>query len=100
LVQLKLLDGDGLSPLAIRRFDRAEIFAFAADDDGPELPGRGEALCVAGNGGGMGCHDLDRSTYVGGTVTSSFLARLTLTVSSPLADKLVIVGMSPIGTSR
>src|SRR5262245_22604135 len=25
--------GDGLSPLAIRRFDRAEIFAFATDDD-------------------------------------------------------------------
>jgi hypothetical protein len=27
------LDGDGLSTLAIRRFDRAHIFALAADDD-------------------------------------------------------------------
>ena len=33
VVQLELLDGDGLSPLAIRRFNRAEIFALAADDD-------------------------------------------------------------------
>jgi len=33
IVQLELLDGDGLSPLAIRRFDRAEVFPFAADND-------------------------------------------------------------------
>jgi hypothetical protein len=33
LVQVELLDGRGLSALAIGRFDRAEIFAFAADDD-------------------------------------------------------------------
>jgi hypothetical protein len=32
----KLLDGDGLGPLAVRRFDRAEIFAATAhDDDAP-----------------------------------------------------------------
>jgi len=36
LVQLKLLNGYGLSPLAVRRFDRADMFAFAAhDDDAP-----------------------------------------------------------------
>jgi hypothetical protein len=28
-----MLDGRRLSPLAIRRFDRAEIFTLAADDD-------------------------------------------------------------------
>jgi len=33
LVQVKLLDGYSLSPLAIRRFDRAEVFAAAADDE-------------------------------------------------------------------
>src|SRR6201989_589025 len=33
VVQSEQLDGSGLSPLAIRRFNRAEIFAFAADDD-------------------------------------------------------------------
>src|SRR5262249_35606755 len=36
LVQLELLDGYGLGPLAIRRFDSADMFAFAAhDDDAP-----------------------------------------------------------------
>jgi hypothetical protein len=33
LVQVELLEGHSFGPLAIRRFDRAEIFAFAADDD-------------------------------------------------------------------
>jgi hypothetical protein len=33
LAQVKLLHGHSLSSFAIRRFDRAEIFAFAADDD-------------------------------------------------------------------
>jgi hypothetical protein len=32
VVQRKLLDGYGLSPLAIGRFDRAEIFATASHD--------------------------------------------------------------------
>src|SRR5215470_4829207 len=35
LVQLELLDGRRFSPLAIRCFDRADMFAFAAHDDGP-----------------------------------------------------------------
>jgi hypothetical protein len=36
LVQIKLLDGHGLSLLPIGRFDRAEVFAFAThDDDAP-----------------------------------------------------------------
>jgi hypothetical protein len=36
LVQIKLLDGYGLGPFVIRRFDRPEIFATAAhDDDAP-----------------------------------------------------------------
>jgi len=36
LVQLELLDGNGLGSLAIRRFDRADMFALAAhDDDAP-----------------------------------------------------------------
>jgi len=33
LVQVKLFDGHSLSSLAIRRFDRAYMFAFAAHDD-------------------------------------------------------------------
>jgi hypothetical protein len=33
IIQRKLLDGHSLSPLAIWRFDRAEIFAATADDD-------------------------------------------------------------------
>jgi hypothetical protein len=33
LVQVKLLDGYGLGALAIGGFDRAEIFAAAADND-------------------------------------------------------------------
>src|SRR5262245_49196335 len=36
MVQIKLLDGHRLSSLAIRRLDRADMFAFAAhDDDAP-----------------------------------------------------------------
>jgi len=36
LVQLELLDGHSLGSLAIRRFDRADVFALAAhDDDAP-----------------------------------------------------------------
>ena len=33
VIQRKVLDGYGFGPLAIRRFDRAEIFALAADED-------------------------------------------------------------------
>jgi hypothetical protein len=35
LVQIKLLDGYGLSSLAIGRLNRAEIFGTAHDDDAP-----------------------------------------------------------------
>jgi hypothetical protein len=47
LVQVELLDGRGLSALAIGRFDRAEIFAFAADDDDAPASkiGGGGLLC-------------------------------------------------------
>src|SRR5262249_55430084 len=39
LIQLELLDGHGFSSLAVRRFDRADMFAFAAhDDDAPASP--------------------------------------------------------------
>ena len=44
MVQVKQLDGYGLGPLAIGRFDRAEMFApMAHDDDAPasELSGGG-----------------------------------------------------------
>jgi hypothetical protein len=50
-----LLDGDGLGPLAIRRFDRAEIFAFAAhDDDAPASQIGGLfGICTPGHTGKM-----------------------------------------------
>src|SRR5262249_52971257 len=38
LVQVELLDGNGFRHLAIRRFDRADMFAFAAHDDGRLSP--------------------------------------------------------------
>jgi hypothetical protein len=31
VIESELLDGSGLSPLAIRRFDRAEAFTFVAE---------------------------------------------------------------------
>jgi len=33
LIQLELLDSYRFRPLAVRRFDRADMFAFAAHDD-------------------------------------------------------------------
>ena len=49
-IQLKVLDGRSLSPLfAIGRFNRAEIFALAADDE--DAPASELNLFV---GGGLG----------------------------------------------
>ena len=53
LVQIKLLEGYSLGPLAIRRFDRAEIRPCCArDDDAPaSLIGRLSGIATPGHGG-------------------------------------------------
>ena len=61
-VQVKQLDGYNLGPLAIGRFNRAEIFAFAAhDDDAPALQiGGGGPLSLRGGTqhGQLGCYPI------------------------------------------
>jgi hypothetical protein len=78
VVQLELFDGYGLiSPLAIRRFHRAQIFALAADDDdapASELGGGGLPPCKSS----WGARPEDRNLAAGRRVYCSVLIYVVL----------------------